>query len=132
MSSFTKVLDHCTVKKKSAVNTTKISCNLLECIRFVLYTVYQFEASTSIVLIIKCDYCVSFLSLFTEFFDLLPDDMIPRRNLNFRHIVPVSAVTGFGINHLKSCIRQSLDEDAVMAAKTIHQERLQSLRSQLT
>ncbi|XP_028280526.1 GTP-binding protein 10 [Parambassis ranga] len=67
-----------------------------------------------------------------EFFDLLPNDMIPRRYLNFRHIVPVSAVTGFGINHLKSCIRQSLDEDAVLATKTIHQERLQTLRSQLT
>uniref|UniRef100_A0A671WX69 GTP-binding protein 10 n=1 Tax=Sparus aurata TaxID=8175 RepID=A0A671WX69_SPAAU len=53
-----------------------------------------------------------------EFSDLLPDDMIPKNYLNFRHVVPVSASTGFGIEHLKSCIRESLDEDAEMATKT--------------
>ncbi|KAI3361038.1 hypothetical protein L3Q82_013235 [Scortum barcoo] len=63
-----------------------------------------------------------------EFSDLLPDDMIPKNYMIFRHMVPVSATTGFGIDRLKSCIRESLDEDAEMATKTIHQERLRALR----
>uniref|UniRef100_A0A7N6AML6 GTP-binding protein 10 n=1 Tax=Anabas testudineus TaxID=64144 RepID=A0A7N6AML6_ANATE len=65
-----------------------------------------------------------------DFSDLLPDDMIPKNYITFRHVVPVSATTGFGIEHLKSCIRESLDEDAAMAMKAIHQERLQALRYQ--
>ncbi|KAM3873322.1 GTP-binding protein 10 [Diretmus argenteus] len=63
-----------------------------------------------------------------EFADLLPDGMIPKNNMVFRHVVPVSASTGFGIEHLKTCIRNSLDEDADMAAEPIHQDRLQALR----
>lgn len=66
-----------------------------------------------------------------EFSDLLPDDMIPKNYMTFRHVLPVSASTGFGIEHLKSCIRQSLDEDAEMETKVIRQERLQALRSHL-
>ncbi|XP_068998916.1 GTP-binding protein 10 [Embiotoca jacksoni] len=63
-----------------------------------------------------------------EFSDLLPDDMIPKNYMTFRHVVPVSAITGFGIDHLKSCIRQSLDEDATMETKAFRQEKLQALR----
>ncbi|XP_071759441.2 GTP-binding protein 10 [Centroberyx gerrardi] len=63
-----------------------------------------------------------------EFSDLLPDDMIPKSNMFFRHVVPVSASTRFGIEHLKTCIRESLDEDAATATKAIHQDRLQTLR----
>ncbi|XP_040900639.1 GTP-binding protein 10 [Toxotes jaculatrix] len=63
-----------------------------------------------------------------EFSDLLPEDMIPKKCITFRHVVPVSATTGFGIDHLKSCIRESLDEDAAVAAQALHQERLQALR----
>uniref|UniRef100_A0AAQ5X0A9 GTP-binding protein 10 n=1 Tax=Amphiprion ocellaris TaxID=80972 RepID=A0AAQ5X0A9_AMPOC len=62
-----------------------------------------------------------------EFSDLLPADMIPKNYLTFRHVVPVSAITGFGINHLKSCIRQSLDEDAAAETKAVHLEKLQAL-----
>uniref|UniRef100_A0A4W6BPJ8 GTP-binding protein 10 n=1 Tax=Lates calcarifer TaxID=8187 RepID=A0A4W6BPJ8_LATCA len=62
-----------------------------------------------------------------KFSDLLPDDMIPKRYMTFRHVVPVSATTRFGIDQLKRCIRESLDEDAAMATKAIHQERLQAL-----
>ncbi|XP_054478024.1 GTP-binding protein 10 [Anoplopoma fimbria] len=64
-----------------------------------------------------------------EFSHLLPDDMMPKSCITFRHIVPVSAATGFGVDRLKSCIRKSLDEDAVMETKAIHQDRLQALRS---
>ncbi|XP_070692204.1 GTP-binding protein 10 [Pempheris klunzingeri] len=63
-----------------------------------------------------------------EFSNLLPGDMIPKNHMTFRHVVPVSASTGFGIDHLKRCIRESLDEDAEKATKAIHQERLQALR----
>ncbi|KAL7394240.1 hypothetical protein ABVT39_022872 [Epinephelus coioides] len=63
-----------------------------------------------------------------EFSDLLPDDMIPKNYMTFRHVVPVSASTGFGIDRLKSCIRESLDEDAAVAIKAIHHDRLQALR----
>ncbi|KAM6909997.1 GTP-binding protein 10 [Xenentodon cancila] len=64
-----------------------------------------------------------------EFFDLLPDDMIPKNYLIFKHVVPVSTVTGFGIDHLKSCIRHSVDEVSTMETNVIHQQKLQALRS---
>ncbi|XP_017280439.1 GTP-binding protein 10 [Kryptolebias marmoratus] len=64
-----------------------------------------------------------------QFTDLLPDDMIPKNYLTFRDVVPVSAITGLGIDHLKTCIRQSLDEHATMETNAIHQKKLQELRS---
>uniref|UniRef100_A0A8C3FYF7 GTP-binding protein 10 n=1 Tax=Cyclopterus lumpus TaxID=8103 RepID=A0A8C3FYF7_CYCLU len=67
-----------------------------------------------------------------EFSHLLPDDMIPKSCITFRHIVPVSASTGFGVDRLKRCIRESLDEDSTMATKAIHQDRLQALRCQFS
>lgn len=66
-----------------------------------------------------------------EFCGLLPDDMIPKEYITFRHIVPVSALSGFGIDHLKTCIQQSLDEEAAIDTKALHQERLQELRRYL-
>lgn len=63
-----------------------------------------------------------------EFSDLLPDDMIPRNQMTFRHVVPVSASSGSGIEHLKSCIRESLDEEVAMEAKATHKDRLRVLR----
>uniref|UniRef100_A0A1A8M8K3 GTP-binding protein 10 n=1 Tax=Nothobranchius pienaari TaxID=704102 RepID=A0A1A8M8K3_9TELE len=63
-----------------------------------------------------------------EFVDLLPDDMIPKNCMTFRHVVPVSAASGFGIDRLKMCIRQSIDEHATAETDAIHQERLKELR----
>uniref|UniRef100_A0A8D3CFS6 GTP-binding protein 10 n=1 Tax=Scophthalmus maximus TaxID=52904 RepID=A0A8D3CFS6_SCOMX len=63
-----------------------------------------------------------------EFSDLLPDNMIPKKHMTFRQVVPISATTGFGIELLKSCIRESLDDDATLSTKAIHRERLQALR----
>ncbi|KAM9851761.1 GTP-binding protein 10 [Aulostomus maculatus] len=63
-----------------------------------------------------------------EFCDLLPDDMIPEKYMTFKHVVPVSAATGFGIDHLKNCIRESIDEEVTMTTKAIHQDRLKQLR----
>lgn len=62
-----------------------------------------------------------------EFSSLLPEDMIPKDQLTFRHVIPVSAATGFGIDHLKTRIRESLDEDAETANKAIHAEKLRAL-----
>ncbi|RVE62695.1 hypothetical protein OJAV_G00159470 [Oryzias javanicus] len=63
-----------------------------------------------------------------EFSDLLPGDMIPKNYLTFRHVLPVSAMTGLGIDHLKSCIRQSLDEEDTLESRDVLQEKLQALR----
>uniref|UniRef100_A0A8C6TST8 GTP-binding protein 10 n=1 Tax=Neogobius melanostomus TaxID=47308 RepID=A0A8C6TST8_9GOBI len=62
------------------------------------------------------------------FCSLLDDDMIPDEYINFQHIVPVSALTGLGIEHLKGCIRQSLVEEADAETKVSHEEKLQELR----
>ncbi|KAJ3597467.1 hypothetical protein NHX12_000990 [Muraenolepis orangiensis] len=62
------------------------------------------------------------------FSHLLPDDMIPRTNLAFRAVVPVSATTGFGLEQLKHCLRQSLDEDSATATEALHGDKLQALR----
>lgn len=72
-----------------------------------------------------------FFFFLIEFCGLLPDDMIPKEYITFRHIVPVSALSGFGIDHLKTCIQQSLDEEAAIDTKALHQERLQELRRYL-
>nr|XP_057940106.1 GTP-binding protein 10 isoform X1 [Doryrhamphus excisus] len=59
---------------------------------------------------------------------LLPADMIPKNHMTFRHVVPVSAATGFSVERLKSLIRESLEEDDNMATEAFRQERLQLLR----
>lgn len=52
---------------------------------------------------------------------------MPKDQLTFRHVIPVSASTGFGIDHLKTRIRESLDEDAETANRAIHAEKLRAL-----
>lgn len=63
-----------------------------------------------------------------EFSHLLPDDMVPKKNMTFGEVVPVSALTGLGIERLKHSIRETLDEDAAEDTNAFHQERLQTLR----
>ncbi|XP_062322006.1 GTP-binding protein 10 [Osmerus eperlanus] len=67
-----------------------------------------------------------------EFFHLLPEDMVPRKNILFRDVVPISAATGLGIQRLRTCMRQSLDEDAAGGADPLHRDRLQALRGAVT
>lgn len=62
------------------------------------------------------------------FSNLLDDDMIPNEYINFKCIVPVSALTGFGVEHLKNCIRRSLDEDANAKTEVVHEDKLHALR----
>lgn len=64
------------------------------------------------------------------FCSLLDEDMIPNEYIKFKHIVPVSALTGFGIEDLKSCIRLSLDEEADAETEAAHEEKLHELRRQ--
>ncbi|KAL0985393.1 hypothetical protein UPYG_G00156310 [Umbra pygmaea] len=66
------------------------------------------------------------------FSHLLPEDMVPKRNLVFRHVIPISAATGSGVMQLKTCIRESLDKEASMETEALHRDRLQSLRGVVT
>ncbi|KAM9783187.1 GTP-binding protein 10 [Neosynchiropus ocellatus] len=63
-----------------------------------------------------------------EFCHLLPEDMIPKNFLAFKELLPVSALTGFGVDQLKHTVRAALDEQAGMEAKELHEERLKQLR----
>lgn len=62
------------------------------------------------------------------FSSLLDDDMIPNQYINFKYIVPVSALTGYGVEHLKSCIRKSLDEETNAKTEVIRENKLHALR----
>ncbi|KAM6967681.1 GTP-binding protein 10 [Aplochiton taeniatus] len=62
------------------------------------------------------------------FAHLLPEDMIPKNNMQFTHVVPLSAETGFGIDRLKTCIRQSQEEGADVESEVLLHEKLQALR----
>ncbi|XP_061145719.1 GTP-binding protein 10 isoform X1 [Syngnathus typhle] len=63
-----------------------------------------------------------------EFCQSLPDDMIPKSLMAFRHVVPISAATGFGVDRLKDFIRESLEEEDSDATEAFRKERLQLLR----
>ncbi|XP_023700303.1 GTP-binding protein 10 [Paramormyrops kingsleyae] len=63
-----------------------------------------------------------------DFAHLLPDAMVPKSSLSFRQILPVSALTGHGIEDLKACIRQTLDEQAAAETADLHRACLQELR----
>lgn len=67
-----------------------------------------------------------------EFFHLLPEDAVPKKSMLFRDVVPISAATGLGIEHLKTCIRQSLEEEATIETESLHSDRLQALRGTIT
>ncbi|XP_077382315.1 GTP-binding protein 10 isoform X1 [Festucalex cinctus] len=63
-----------------------------------------------------------------KFCHTLPDDMTPKDHMTFRHVVPISATTGFGVDRLKGFIRESLEEEASEATEELRQQRLQLLR----
>ncbi|KAK6490781.1 GTP-binding protein 10 isoform X1 [Huso huso] len=62
-----------------------------------------------------------------DFVHLFPEGVVPRCTLHFNHIVPVSASSGYGIQELKKCIRNSLDEQATSQNEEDHREKLQEL-----
>ncbi|KAM5187671.1 GTP-binding protein 10 [Callospermophilus lateralis] len=63
-----------------------------------------------------------------DFLHLVEKQMIPERNMEFQHIIPISAITGEGIEELKNCIRKSLDEHANQENDAHFKKQLLNLR----
>ncbi|XP_003782703.1 GTP-binding protein 10 [Otolemur garnettii] len=63
-----------------------------------------------------------------DFLHLFGESMIPEKTMEFQHIIPISAVTGEGIEELKNCIRKSLDEHANQENDTYHKKQLLNLQ----
>nr|DBA25194.1 TPA: hypothetical protein GDO54_012752 [Pyxicephalus adspersus] len=57
----------------------------------------------------------------------LPEEQVPERQITFRHILPVSAAFGQGIEQLTRCIRRSLDEEAELEIQELAQEKLRNI-----
>ncbi|KAM9697821.1 GTP-binding protein 10 isoform 3-T3 [Dama dama] len=62
-----------------------------------------------------------------EFLHLFEKSMIPERTVEFQQIIPISAITGEGIDELKNCIRKSLDEHANQENDAYHKKQLLNL-----
>ncbi|XP_077713170.1 GTP-binding protein 10 isoform X2 [Canis aureus] len=63
-----------------------------------------------------------------EFLHLFEKNMIPKRTMEFQHIIPISATTGEGIDELKNYIRKSLDEHANQEDDVYHKKQLLNLQ----
>ncbi|KAI5775055.1 GTPBP10 [Gulo gulo luscus] len=63
-----------------------------------------------------------------DFLHLFEKNMIPERTMEFQHIIPISAVTGEGIDELKNYIRKSLDEHANQEDDAYHKKQLLNLQ----
>uniref|UniRef100_A0A0P6JWF9 GTP-binding protein 10 n=1 Tax=Heterocephalus glaber TaxID=10181 RepID=A0A0P6JWF9_HETGA len=63
-----------------------------------------------------------------DFLHLFQKNMIPERTMEFQHIIPISAVTGEGIEELKNCIKKSLDEHASQENEAYYKKQLLNLR----
>ncbi|KAI5105841.1 GTP-binding protein 10 [Silurus meridionalis] len=66
-----------------------------------------------------------------ELSQLLPEDMVPKSFLHFKHTVPVSSLTGLGLPHLKAVIRESLEEQEALESERHRIEKLQELRREI-
>ncbi|XP_063777582.1 GTP-binding protein 10 [Pseudophryne corroboree] len=62
-----------------------------------------------------------------EYLHLLPEELVPDRQINFKHILPISVAADQGISELTHFIRKSLDEQAEQEIHETAQERLRSL-----
>ncbi|KFO21186.1 GTP-binding protein 10 [Fukomys damarensis] len=63
-----------------------------------------------------------------DFLRLFQKNMIPERTMEFQNIIPVSAITGEGIEALKNCIRTSLDEHASREDEAYSKKQLLNLQ----
>ncbi|XP_066095639.1 GTP-binding protein 10 [Saccopteryx bilineata] len=63
-----------------------------------------------------------------DFLHLFEKSMIPERTMEFQHIIPISAVTGEGIDELKNRIRKSLDDCADQENDAYHKKQLLKLQ----
>ncbi|XP_014377718.2 GTP-binding protein 10, partial [Alligator sinensis] len=59
-----------------------------------------------------------------DFFHLLQKEMIPQSTIEFKDIIPVSTFTGEGIEELKTCIKNSLDEENEKENEDYHKKKL--------
>lgn len=50
--------------------------------------------------------------------------MIPQSTIEFKDIIPVSTLTGEGIEELKTCIKNSLDEENEKENEDYHKKKL--------
>ncbi|XP_012881460.1 PREDICTED: GTP-binding protein 10 [Dipodomys ordii] len=64
-----------------------------------------------------------------DFLHLFEKEMIPEKIVEFQHVIPISAITGEGIEELKSCIRKSLDEHTNQENEAYHEKQLLNLRT---
>lgn len=54
--------------------------------------------------------------------------MIPEKTMEFQHIIPISAITGEGIDELKNYIRKSLDKHTSQEDDAYHKKQLLNLQ----
>uniref|UniRef100_A0A8C5R0V2 GTP-binding protein 10 n=1 Tax=Leptobrachium leishanense TaxID=445787 RepID=A0A8C5R0V2_9ANUR len=59
----------------------------------------------------------------------LSSDLIPSHQIEFRHILPVSAHMGTGVSQLIACLRTSIDEEAELEIQDAAQKKLESLQT---
>ncbi|XP_007505054.1 GTP-binding protein 10 [Monodelphis domestica] len=64
-----------------------------------------------------------------DFSHLFGKDEIPGKNMEFQHIIPISAQTGEGIEELKNCLRISLDEQSNQEKEKFSEKQLLNLRN---
>ncbi|XP_052576795.1 GTP-binding protein 10 [Peromyscus californicus insignis] len=77
---------------------------------------------------VKLDELMEQLQNPAGFLHLFEKNMLPEKAVEFQHIIPISAVTGEGIEELKSCIRKSLDEQDSKDSDAFHRRQLLNLQ----
>ncbi|XP_007938020.1 GTP-binding protein 10 [Orycteropus afer afer] len=63
-----------------------------------------------------------------DFLHLFDKNRIPKKTMEFQHVIPISAITGKGIEELKNYIRKSLDEQANQENDAYLKKQLLNLR----
>ncbi|XP_005084041.1 GTP-binding protein 10 isoform X1 [Mesocricetus auratus] len=76
---------------------------------------------------VKLDELMEQLQRPAEFLHLFEKSMLPEKAVEFQHIIPISALTGEGIEELKSCVRKSLDDQDSKDNDAYHRKQLLSL-----
>ncbi|XP_072507635.1 GTP-binding protein 10 isoform X2 [Notamacropus eugenii] len=64
-----------------------------------------------------------------DFSHLFEKDEIPGKTVEFQHVIPVSAQTGEGIEELKNCLRQSVDEQSQEDSEKFSRTQLFNLQN---
>ncbi|KAK7834822.1 hypothetical protein U0070_022793 [Myodes glareolus] len=77
---------------------------------------------------VKLDELMKQLQNPADFLHLFEKSMLPEKAVEFQHIVPISTVTGEGIEELKSCVRKSLDQQDSKDNDAHHREQLLRLQ----